>query len=427
MKNRVSMTKRRKQLLSSILLGGALIGAAQAGALQSLPQSAASLGLALAGSAALADNADTSYYNPAASPWIQHQDAGFSLNTNLSDNRFSGAEQVSPAITGFTANGRAQGGGLQYLPAIFYTAPVSQKWAVGFNVTAPYQANLNYGSSAFTRYSLSKFYFNTIDIGPSFGYRFIPSLAVGFGLDAQYASMDFNQVSTTTAVANDVLSKSSSHGWGWGWNGGAIWQPTKTTRFGFTYRSQVVHHMGGNSKAYAAGLSRSRLRINLMTPSQFIFSAYQNIKTKWDMLATATYTRWSKMANLNLTGLSTQSGIQDQRVFKQLHDSWYFAGGLRYHYTQAFLVKTALGYQQAAVKNNRQTLLAPNMSHMILALGANYSITSKVSVDAGYSHYFQNNNKANVAHSTPSGTVNDNGEFGEGQDIFGVQLNWLMT
>lgn len=416
----------KKVLWNSLLFSSVLSSIAVAGTLQSLPQSAAGLGTALAGSAALADNADTSYYNPAGSPWIQHQDAGFSLNTNVSDTRFSGREQISPSIAGFNETGRVQGGGLQYLPALFYTAPVSLKWGVGLSITSPYQARLDNGQSAVTRYSFSKFYMNTSDISPSVGYRFIKSLAVGLGLDAEYASLNFNQVSTAGSTANDVRGRSHSHGWGWGWNGGMIWQPSKTTRLGFSYHSQVVHHMGGNSKAYAPGLSRSRLRVDLMMPSQFMLSAYQNIK-KWDLLGTVTYTRWSKMANLNLMGLSTQSGIQDQRVFKHLRDSWYFSGGARYHFTPKFLMKTALAYQQAAVKKNRQTLLAPNVSHVILAFGANYAVTKAVSVNAGYSHYFENNNKANVSHATPSGTINDNGKFSEGQDLFGIQLNWLMT
>ncbi|MAZ77892.1 MAG: hypothetical protein CMF39_04375 [Legionellaceae bacterium] len=419
------MKRVKNYTIFGVVLGCGMAASAAAGTLQSLPQSAASLGVALAGSAASAQNADTSYYNPAGSPWIQHQDAGFSLNTNVSDNRFSGNEQISPTISGFSSSGRSQGGAMQYLPALFYTAPLSTKWGVGFSVTSPYQARLEYGDGAFTRYSLSTFHLDTTDISPSVGYRFIKSLAVGFGVDVEYANLDFDQVSTTTSVANNAAGESSAAGWGWGFNSGLIWQPTNTTRVGLDYHSRIYHHMSGDS--VGSGLPSSRLHVGLTTPSQYIFSVYQHIKTNWDVLGTAAYTRWSSMVSLHLQGLTTQPGIRGQHVFKNLRDSWYYSGAVRYRFSKGLLAKTAIGYQQAAVRDNRQTILAPNVSHVIFALGANYAMTNTLNVDVGYSHYFQHDQKANAAHSTPTGTINDNGTFTEAQDLFGVQLNWLMT
>ncbi|MEM9242893.1 MAG: outer membrane protein transport protein [Pseudomonadota bacterium] len=391
-----------------------------AGGIQNWTMSANSIGNFGAGIAATANNPDTSYYNPAGMPWIQHQDMGLSLTNNIGNAKYNGA--ISNPVSG-SSNGAAQGGTTVLTPNLFYVAPLNKKWEVGFSVTSPYKYELNYGNGAITAPVLSKFRINTVNLTPSLAFRFINSLSVGVGLDIERASIQFNQAS----VGGGSQVDNKLHDWGVGWNGGILWQPAHKTRLGVSYHSYIRHKNSGNSNLTGTITSSSRVTSNYRLPADTTLSFYQGIGKRLDLLGSANYTQWSK-TNIVLNNVSTTSGLNNQTVLANLRDSWLFAVGINAHLNKKLVLKTGFGYDQSAVaKNTSSTLILPDANYYVASVGSNYTINDSFNVDLGFSHYFTRKQNINSTTQNASIPVTSQGSIETGRDVAGIQINWLMT
>ena len=134
------MNKMTMRVLPALLLA-AFSGAASAAAFQLWEQNASGLGTAYAGSAAVADNASTNFFNPAGL-------------TQLSGFQFSaGVAAVGPSYefrnensTGTGGNG-GNAGGWAAVPNFYFSAQVAKDWTLGFGVSAPFGLATEYDSN----------------------------------------------------------------------------------------------------------------------------------------------------------------------------------------------------------------------------------------------------------------------------------------
>ncbi|WP_178106607.1 outer membrane protein transport protein, partial [Pseudomonas yangonensis] len=55
-------------------------------------------------------------------------------------------------------------------------------------------------------------------------------------------------------VQGDGYFRVEGEDWGVGWNIGYMWEPTESTRFGVSYRSNSRHTLGGETKGSFAGV-----------------------------------------------------------------------------------------------------------------------------------------------------------------------------
>ena len=413
---------KKQTLLLTILLGFSC--SAMAGALQQWTQSAASLGDAGAGAAASAKNPDTSFFNPAGSPWIQHQDMGFSLEGQFNSVEYQGTQTPTPAISGFTNSGTAQGGRLLYLPNLFYVAPLNLQWAVGLSVSSPYRTKQNYGSTSFARYSVANWSLKTRDIMPSLAYRFIPQLSIGFGVDIQEADLGLQQKSTVTASNNERLSNTKLSDWAYGWTGGLIWQPVENTRVGLAYHSFVSHKNAGNSKANG---QRYRAKAHYRLPAWTSLSVYQKLNESWTLLGTANYTQWSQLGQLTINNTAAYGGAIDPTLFDHLRNTWLLSLGAHYQLNTGVLLKSGFAYQEGTSSDRHRSILLSDISHYIFALGGNYQINQSFNLDLAYSHAFNKSGAVNHAQTINGGSMNSTGDIEVNADTLGLQLNWLMT
>ncbi len=404
-----------------------LLSAQQAAAsgVQMWLQSANSVGDVGAGAAADVENADVSYYNPAATPWIQRQNMGLSVVSNVNNVKYRGTVTPSPAISGFAGNSGSQGGEDTHIPNLFYVAPLSKKWSVGLAINSPYNNSVDYGSHSPVRYIVSQWYLRTTNITPSVGFRFIRSLAVGVGMDFQYAKVRFYQASpSSTTISGDLMSETNLNDWGYGWNAGLLWQPYTQGHLGLAYHSSISHRSSGSSDI-AGGHSHARAIYRL--PPMATLSGDLGLGKHFKVLGTVNYTRWSEMGDFWITNMQSATGPTNNQLFSHLSDSWLFSVGTHYLPTTDLTLKAGFGFDQGAVSDSYRTLVLPDGSHYIASIGANYKINKSFNLNLGYSHYFNHDVSVQQSQTNAGTTVVSNGRVSTGSDIFAIQINWLMT
>ena len=109
---------------------------ASASGFQLTEQNASGLGNAYAGSAAVAENASTLYYNPAGMTQLRDREVSAGLAAIGTSFKFSDNGSSVGALTG-TGNG-GDGGGWGFVPNGYLTWALSRDLYVGIGIGAPY-------------------------------------------------------------------------------------------------------------------------------------------------------------------------------------------------------------------------------------------------------------------------------------------------
>ncbi len=412
-----------------VLVFGCLIfnSCAFANSFQLWQQSASQIGDDGAGAAASANDATTAYYNPAGLTRIKHQDMALSLLGTITNIKFKGQSNLTPAITGFTNSGTAQGGDSNFIPTILYAAPLDAQWAFGFSVSSPFNRYINYGQNDFTRYAITESTIKTTDISPSFSYRPFDHFSIGFGADAERVKMEYDRIDTITSTANDAVVTNKLGDWSFGWNTGALWEITQNTRMGISYHAKITHHLSGNSRFYGTGTNGTRVKSDVYLPPLAMLSLYHDFNNDFALMSTVSYTQWEKFGALTLNNVAGQTSPTTITLQDKMKNAWRFVLGAHYHFSQRFQLRGAIGYDQSPTNNKTRDILMPDANQYIVALGLGYTLNKTVNLDLGYSHAFMQHISVNHTQTYGATNITNIGNLQQNTDLIGLQLNWLMT
>lgn len=170
------MNKLTLRTLPALLLA-VFSGAASAAAFQLWEQNASGLGTAYAGSAAVADNASTIFYNPAGMSEL----TGYQVSV--------GVTGVGPSYTfrndGSTLAGNNGGdaGGWHAVPNLYLSGRLTDKLSLGLGISAPFGLATEYDSGWVGQAQTIKSEVRTINYNPSVAYRLNDKVSLGFGVN----------------------------------------------------------------------------------------------------------------------------------------------------------------------------------------------------------------------------------------------------
>lgn len=410
-------------------------------------QDAASLGNYHAGTAAIADDASTAWYNPAGMLRIKNQEAVFGGNMLLTSVRFSGTVTPNTLINPATlapiapAAASAQGGTFNFIPFLHYVAPITERVAIGMSIDMPYDIKTNYGTSSFARYAATLTTLQVVDYTPSIAVKFTDRFSVGAGFDAQRFSTEVDQIITAGALGGpmfDTKSQSRASDWAYGYRLGAFMEFTPNTRVGINYHSKVTHHAIGNSYftgPLAAGGSQyaNNFFTNITLPATTSLSLFQTWNTCWDVMGTLSYTQWSVFKNWvlqNVAGIQGGINTNNETVYinNYYHNAWNFAVGANYHPSEKWILRTGLGYDQTPTNNAYRNLPIPDSNRIAIALGAHFQAIPTIGFDVGWTHYFLvNANINNVQQRFGDQVTTTNGSLNSSADVYGLSMKWDMV
>lgn len=390
---------------------------AQASGFQLLEQNASGLGRAFAGSAAVADDASTVFFNPAGMTELRDREITLGANLISLSAKFSdgGSGTGLPTIPGMpTYSGNGGDAGISALvPNAYLSWKLTDKLWGGLGLGAPFGLKTAYDGPWVGAAQAIHFEVKTLNINPSLAFKPNEQWSFGFGLNIQKLEADYlRNVSVLSPPAPGVplpLSSSTvqfkADDWGWGWNVGLLFKPSADTRLGLAYRSQVRHTVKGDLRTAGAGgallaaVADSKAEADIKLPDSVILSISQRLGPQWTLLGDLSWTGWSSIKKVDIVRSnsvavpgadpSRQTGGVAQTLDTEFRDTWRVALGADYRVDEQWTLKSGLAYDQSPVKGPQTRLVSlPDGNRTWLSAGARWRPDADSKVDFGLARLF---------------------------------------
>jgi long-chain fatty acid transport protein len=434
-------------------------------------QSGSGVGNAFAGGAAVAEDASTIYFNPAGMsrlPGIQGVVAGdvICLSAKFSNN---GSE---PAALQPLGGDGGDAGTCAIVPSLYLAVPINKQFAFGLGIGAPFGLKTEYDSGWLGRFQAIKSRVSTVNVNPALSWKVTDMVTLGAGVDWQHINATLtNNVNYSGALAlaaqqaaagglippsvippilagvAGLESQAAVNGndSAWGWNIGVLIEPDKDTRIGAQYRSAIKYTVSGqvnfNNPALPAlppplapiagllatgvnqVLSSGDVTLQLKVPQTWNISGFHTLNDKWDLMADLQYTGWSSIQNLTIvrsTGAVVLTTPEDFR------NTWRGSIGANYHYSDQWMFRGGLAYDQSPVRDAQRTPRLPDNNRTWIAIGAQYHASPQLALDLGYTYIFVNNSNINQNEGSTDANGLISGSYKNNVNVVGLQLTYTF-
>ncbi|MCC7461828.1 MAG: outer membrane protein transport protein [Gammaproteobacteria bacterium] len=405
-----------------------------------LEQNASGLGRAFAGTAAIADDASTVFFNPAGLarlPELQLVVAASAINVNT---RFHDAGSTA-ALGQPLGHSGGNAGGLSAVPALYLSVPFAGSFTFGLGVNAPYGLKTEYDSGWAGRFQGMRSEVKTINVNPTLAWAPTPHVSIGIGLNYQrlqatltnavnYSAVVYSgayssayatalqqgatpaQAAQAAAAAAGALLQATGPLEGtariegddtaWAFNVGALFDVGEATRVGLAYRSAVKYGVGGDvdfgapttavpnaaliiQVASGSVLADGPVGLDLKLPDTATASLVQKVSERLTLSFDAAWTGWSSVPELRIV---RTSGTVLSTTPEHWQDAWRFALGGDLQLSSSWTVRAGVAFDQAPVPDSTRTPRLPDGDRTWIALGAAWNPSDAVRVDVGYAHLF---------------------------------------
>ena len=437
-------------------------GLTNAGGFSLIEHGASGLGNAYAGSAAVAADASTIYFNPAGMlqldsieinlaghaivPDTTLTDEGTTLNTALGGTPVSGSSSVT-------------NDDVTFIPNLYFNYPINNDFSAGLSVDVPFGSGSDYGDQWFGRYTATESSISIIDVNPALAYRINDRLHVGGGISVQFAnaslqnSVDSGAVCFATApdpavCVNagltpgnlDVDSQAEIEGdsTAVGFNLGVMFIPADHTRIGVTFRSEVSHTLEGdatfdNSPEFQALLDATMSpafvsgggQVDVTTPAMAAISIAHTLQAyePVELLADVLYTRWRSFDQILIE--FDNPAQPDVLQIQDYDDAFRFSLGLNFQYSPKVILRTGVAFDQTPVRGpSRNTARIPDTDRTWLSFGLGYKASERISFDLGYTHIFLDDVAINNSFPEQAGATFLRASVESNVNLFSAQVNY---
>lgn len=332
------------------------------------------IGTAGVGQAALAYDASITYFNPAGMTQLNHSQYMLGSQLVLPEAHFS--KNSRNTISG--DNG-GNAGTLTPGLDLYYLYHFSPKLDFGVNLTTPYAGMLTYNDGWVGRYVVQTLQLLTLDINPVVAYRFNDCLSVGGGFTVEYASLH-QTVALPILPLIDGQANIKVHNTAVGGNIGILFTPCPTTKIGVAYRSQIKHHLHGNTSFFRLAITPAT-STQIIMPQNIIASIAQDINQQMVVLGELGWANWSTMHNdvVNIAGF-TATTHQDWR------NTYRVGLGGQYKLTPALLLQTGASYDSSPTRTAKRLPNLPMDRQIRLGTGIIYTLMNAVQLGFSYEH-----------------------------------------
>jgi long-chain fatty acid transport protein len=405
-----------------LAIAAAFSGGASAAGFQLLEQNASGIGNAYAGSAAIAENASTIFFNPAGMTRLQSREASVGASAVRASFDFKNTTSSNaPAATGTDGDG---GGDWALIPNAYLSMQVADGLYVGLGLGAPFGLATEYDDTWVGRFQSTKFEITTINLNPSVAYKVSDTVSVGGGIsyqkmDAEYqrfAAVAVPAVPALTPAAQATKVTLAADDAGIGWNVGAMFQLSDATRLGVSYRSKIDYTLEGTLTSTNQTISPNvGAKADLELPDTFILSVAQRLGNDWELLGDLSWTGWSSIQKVDIirtTGAA--AGSTAQTLDANFDDTWRVALGAGQRLNDAWKMKYGVAWDQSPVRSDAERLVSlPDNDRLWLSVGAQWTPAPKSVVDFGFAYLIVkdtgiDNNQTALGRGRVTGTYDSN-------------------
>lgn len=388
------MNPRTKMQIVPALVLGLFAGHASASGFQLLEQNASGIGTAYAGSAAVADNASTVFYNPAGMTQLRDREISVGVSAVTPSFKFS-----DRGSDGVAAGEGGDGGGTSFIPNAYLSAALTKDLYVGLGISSPFGLKTEYDNPWTGGAQAQKFEIRTVNVNPSLAWRVNDKVSLGFGLNWQKFDAEYHRLAST--AANSPLLRLNLDDSAWGWNAGALFTLSPSTRLGLSYRSAIKFETTGDINGGAGA------KADLKLPDTFTISVAQKLSDRWEMLGDLSRTGWSSISKVDIVSADPQTLDTDFR------NTWRVALGANYLMNDAWKLKFGVAYDQTPVKGAETRMVSlPDNNRVWLSLGAQWKLSNASRIDFGGAYLYLkdadiNNDQIAAGLGRVSGTYKD--------------------
>ncbi len=420
------------RIVSALILGMGATGAHASG-FQLLEQNASGLGNAYAGSAAVAENASTIFYNPAGMTRLPGVNISGGVNAIRPSFKFDDNGSTGPGGMPLGNNNGGDAGSTGIVPNLYASWELTPEWFVGLGIGAPFGLMTEYDDDWVGRYHSRKFEIQSVNVNPSVAYKVSDRLSIGAGLNWTYLDAEYKRAVPMAfagpagpLIFPDAGAQVNMRGEGWGWNVGLLYDITPDTTVGLSYRSQVKINADGHTKlsdvpAFAPLPTRVDASTTVKLPDTAILSLSHNLNSKWQLLADVSWTGWSSIKSLDIDNGPV---LGEDSLDLKFRDTWRVAFGANYHMNQAWTFKAGVAWDQSPIRDatHRPTSL-PDNDRIWASLGAQYRFNDQTTIDVGYAHLFvKSTDIDNTTDTAKKGNVR--GSYSSDANLLGVQVSY---
>ena len=431
----------QKTLIARVLPAALLAlasGTASAAGFQLLEQNASGIGNAYAGSAAVAENASTIFYNPAGMTQLQAREVSAGLSLVRPSFKFSDQGSQTGTLTGNAQDA----GDWAALPNAYLSWALNKDVYVGVGMGAPFGLVTEYNSDWVGAAHSIMFDIKTININPSIAWRVNERFSVGFGLNWQKMEAEYERRAGAVAFPGFDLKNTfatlKADDSSWGWNAGVLFNVSEVTKVGLSYRSKVKHELEGSlsfsgdaagNPALGGRTTSSDASADVELPDTFIASFTHKLDPRWELLADVSWTGWSSIDKVDIVRTSGDlSGEVAQSLGTNFKDTWRVALGANYLLNDAWKLKFGVAFDETPVKNaeNRLTSL-PDNDRIWFSFGGQWKPNQASTLDMGVAYLYVDDTKINNGEAINPAT-NDfrgvvKGEYDSSVWILGAQYS----
>lgn len=219
-----------------------------------------------------------------------------------------------------------------------------------------------------------------VNISPRISYQVSPQLAIGAGINADYA---YDITLNFTVPPNQFKSNASD--WKYGFTAGLYYVLTPKTFLGLSYFSKLLHEPRGTSSWGPA--STNNYKVNLPIPAVTILNLTQLLTDKWLLSGYVRYVEWSTFQYLVLQNTALGVNLTTKQDYNNIFN---FVLATHYQVNDKFGFLAGGEYDANPQPTQYRSPGLPTYSVSALFLGADYTFNKSVTAKLVYAHAFSN-------------------------------------
>lgn len=350
------------------------------------------VGLANAGSAALATDPSVLMSNPAGITELKGTQVSANAQVILGHMRFSRDDNNQ-------FDGNEGGNALQWLPgaSLFISHQIDDRSAVGFGMYGNFGLALNYDDDWAGRYFSQETAVIGVSFQPTIAHQFTDQLSVGIGPRILYG-----YYRTEVAINNNLLGlRDSPDGQleykdtdvGTGINLGLLYKLDESTHIGLAYTSKVKLEFEDSPdvrkvsnpiiNAALRRLDADSLELDMNVPQTVLLSVAHQLDPQWKLLGSLGWQDWSDFGEIGVEVDANAGGV-DRTIDRQYKDTWHASIGAQYQATKQIRWSMGLGYDSSAVDDKDRTVDNPMGEAWRFATGVNYQLEEGLDLHLAY-------------------------------------------
>lgn len=378
----------------------AVSSSAMAGGFAVREQSAEFQGMSFAGAAASGGGLSGMFWNPA----VAGQFKGIRTELHFALILPNADMTTLPGSSLYNAPGLARTtdfGATAIVPAGYMSYQLAQQLVLGASFGAPFglatrPADQAWVGQTHARDSVVKTYNGQVALA----YNLLPSLTLGAGVMMEYIDGELKQAAGVSSASPDAAFRAND--FGLGFTAGVTWRPLNGTHLGVGYRSKIEHTLVGAQLIAGVPLATVGVKADLTLPETLTLSLRQAITPQLAVLATAEWTKWSRVQQLDITctqrgALGTPlcpggAGTLSTSLPFGWHDGWFYSAGLEYTFSPSLTLRAGGAYEKSPVQNpDERSPRVPDNDRIWGSLGGTAKVNDTVSLDFAYTHIWVDN------------------------------------